>query len=75
MAVKGLERFKPNFAPPTDFHGFWNSTVADLDVTAPEVQLERPEPTASGAELRRLSFRSLGGAGQAGLVAGRGRQG
>lgn len=62
MAIKGLERFKPNLVPPSDFHAFWNSTVAELDVTAPAVRLEPSEPCESGAELRRLSFRSLGGA-------------
>ena len=62
MAVKGLERFKPNLDPPKDFHAFWDSTVAELGSTAPEIVLGPPEPTASGAELRRIRFRSLGGA-------------
>ena len=62
MALKGLERFKPNLDPPRDFHAFWDSTVADLALTGPEVVLGPPEPTASGAELRRVRFRSLGGA-------------
>ena len=62
MAVKGLERFKPNLDPPKDFHAFWHSTLAELDLTVPEIRLEPPETTASAAELRRISFRSLGGA-------------
>ena len=61
MAVKGLERFKPNLDPPTDFQAFWESTVAELDLTGPQVKLEPMEPTASGAKLQRLVFRSLGG--------------
>ncbi len=61
MAVKGLERFKPNLDPPRDFRAFWNGTVADLGRTVPEVRLGDPEPTASGGELRRVSFMSLGG--------------
>lgn len=61
MAVKGLERFKPNLYPPADFPAFWDSTVAELDRTMPDVHLGQPEPTSSGAEVRQISYTSLAG--------------
>lgn len=62
MAVKGLERFKPNAWRPPGFLGFWEETVARLGLQAPDARQAAPEAAGPGIELRRVEFLSLGGA-------------
>lgn len=68
MAVVGLERFKPNADRPSEFSKFWALTVAELQRVAPEARVEADETPEPGLSLKRVCYRSLGGARIAGYL-------
>ena len=62
MAIAGLERFKPNIEPPGEFLRFWALTVAELQRIDPEPELEDDKIEDDDLALKRVRYRSLGGA-------------
>lgn len=69
MAIKGLERFKPNAWRPPGFLGFWEQTVALLGQEDPAPALAAAEAAGPGISLRRVEFSSLGGLRISGYLA------
>lgn len=62
MPVAGLERFKPNVAPPPEFRAFWRQTVAALGSVAPSPVVREDESGHAGLRLDCVTYTSLGGA-------------